>query len=268
MIRQMKSMAVAAFFAAWVGVSPVFAGGVDCPGDIDGNGSVEFADLLDVLTAWGPCPPPSVACPEDLDGDEMVGFADLLVVITNWGPCPVEGKATETELAGNSLSEYPFFEYVRALNVDASVEVAIDPTRFPISGDCDIYIVAAKTAAQWAGDPSLTDVTGGAQTETFGGATIQANTFTVSGGEGLSTDAGDGLGVPYDVVLDCNQNGVLDGGDYIDGLSAEEGGTPVHGMYKVHDTTQPGPHAVTELSSYSVGTVFGIVPTRTMQNTF
>ena len=38
---------------------------------------------------------------------------------------------TSTELAGNSLSEYPYFEYVTAFNEDASVALALDPTLFP-----------------------------------------------------------------------------------------------------------------------------------------
>ena len=27
-----------------------------CPADIDMTGTVDFADLLEVITAWGPCP--------------------------------------------------------------------------------------------------------------------------------------------------------------------------------------------------------------------
>ena len=65
---------------------------------------------------------------------------------------PVYAAAqTEAQLAGNSLPSYPFFEYVRAINEDATMEVAIDPSRFPgiVGQNCDIYVVAAKTASQW-----------------------------------------------------------------------------------------------------------------------
>lgn len=55
-----------------------------CPADFDGNGAVDFDDLLALLSAWGPC----LSCPFDLDGDLMVGFSDLLVVLQSWGPCP------------------------------------------------------------------------------------------------------------------------------------------------------------------------------------
>ncbi|MBT8485808.1 MAG: right-handed parallel beta-helix repeat-containing protein [Phycisphaerae bacterium] len=57
--------------------------GSPCAADIDGNGAVDFGDLLSVLSTWGACG----ACPEDLDGDGAVGFADLLAVLSVWGPC-------------------------------------------------------------------------------------------------------------------------------------------------------------------------------------
>ncbi|MEW4527440.1 choice-of-anchor X domain-containing protein [Maioricimonas sp. JC845] len=167
-------------------------------------------------------------------------------------------QVTATELAGNELSDYPFFEYVRAINENAPVRVAIDPTRFPdISGEtCDIYVVAAKTAAQWTVDPSLTDVrASGAQTETFSGTTIQGNTFQIAAASTLNADAGTGLGVGYDVVVDVDQDGQLSSGDFIDGMGDDAG------FYAVHDTTAAGPLAVTE-TLYSidpaVGATFGI----------
>lgn len=150
---------------------------------------------------------------------------------------------TKTELAGNSLPQYPFFEYVKAFNVNTAVKVAIDPTRFPtiVGKTCDIYVVNAKSASQWIADPSLTDVTpGGALTQTFSGTTIQANTFQVAGPSELNANAGTGLGVGYDVVFDCDRNGTLSDGDFIDGGRGEAG------FYVVHDTTAPGPLAVTE----------------------
>lgn len=170
-----------------------------------------------------------------------------------------QAAITQTQLAGNSLTEYPFFEYVKAFNENTTVKVAIDPTRFAgiVGQTCDIYVVEAKSAAQWAVDPCLTDVTtGGAQTETFSGSTIQNNTFQVTGSSELNADAGIGLGVGYDVVLDCDQDGQLSDGDFIDGMSNEAG------FYAVHDTTAAGPEPVTEAPLYSldpdVGASFGI----------
>lgn len=60
-----------------------------CPGDIDESGVVGFADLLSVLSAWGPCPGPCPpCCREDLNRDCSVGFADLIELLAAWGPCP------------------------------------------------------------------------------------------------------------------------------------------------------------------------------------
>jgi hypothetical protein len=51
------------------------------PGDVNGDGIVNFADVLAVIGAWGPC---AGACPADLDGSGDVAFADILVVLANW----------------------------------------------------------------------------------------------------------------------------------------------------------------------------------------
>ena len=54
-----------------------------CDADVDGNGEVDFDDLLLLLNAWGPCE----GCPEDIDGDDQVTFDDLLILLSLWGPC-------------------------------------------------------------------------------------------------------------------------------------------------------------------------------------
>jgi hypothetical protein len=173
-----------------------------------------------------------------------------------------------TELAGNPLGQFPFFEYVRAFNVNAPINVAIDPTRFPaIAGDtCDVYVLNHRTPAQWSANATLTDVTaGGMMTRAFVAGTIQANTFVVAAASELNANAGMGLGVPYDVVLDCDQNGSLNDGDFIDGLAGEAG------LYAVQDTTAAGPAAVTE-ESYSVpaglATTYGFPGTHLAQNLY
>ena len=59
-------------------------GVLQCPADLNDNGSVDFADLTSILAAWGACPD----CAADLDDDGMVGLSDLLVVLAAWGECP------------------------------------------------------------------------------------------------------------------------------------------------------------------------------------
>ena len=54
--------------------------------DLDGSGAVGTADLLGLLTVWGPCPDcPPAGCPADFDGDCQVGTTDLLILLASWG---------------------------------------------------------------------------------------------------------------------------------------------------------------------------------------
>jgi len=209
-------------------------------GDVTGDGITNSIDYSGVKPWYGTAVTEDTFLYDLTLSDPVINAIDGSFVKPRFGnsvSCP-EGEGTATELAGDSLAEYPFFDYVRTFNEDATVEVAIDPTRFPdiIGRTCDVHVVAAKTEAEWAGDPSLLDVTpGGPQTREFGGMTIQENTFTVAWPYDLSADAGSSLGVGYDVVLDCDQDGQLGGGDYIDGLADEAG------LYVVHDLTLRGP---------------------------
>ena len=57
-----------------------------CAADITGNGEVSYLDLLEVLSAWGPCSFPS--CAADIDGDGEIAYGDLLLVLSTFGPCP------------------------------------------------------------------------------------------------------------------------------------------------------------------------------------
>ena len=53
---------------------------VDCPGDLDGDGEVDGADLSFLLAAWNTAR--SIA---DLDGNGLVNGADLSVLLAAWG---------------------------------------------------------------------------------------------------------------------------------------------------------------------------------------
>ncbi|HTU64754.1 MAG TPA: hypothetical protein VMF52_02285 [Steroidobacteraceae bacterium] len=168
-----------------------------------------------------------------------------LLMIASTLSLAAHAAPVKVELAGNPLDRFPFFEYVRAFNTRMSVRVAIDPGRFPaiVGKTCDIFVVKHKTPSAWTANPSLLDVTpGGALRRTFVAGTIQANTVSVTPTLSLDDDAGASLGVPYDVVLDCDRNGVLSDADYIDGLGAQAG------FYMVADTTKPGPYAVATTS--------------------
>jgi len=59
---------------------------VSCPADLNGDGHVNVADLLDLLGSWGPCQ----GCAADINGDGAVNVSDLLELLAAWGPCPVQ----------------------------------------------------------------------------------------------------------------------------------------------------------------------------------
>jgi hypothetical protein len=63
---------------------------LSCAWDLNGNGSADFGDIIEILSQaahWGqPCPD---GCP-DLNGNGILDFGDILVVIGNWGPCPAK----------------------------------------------------------------------------------------------------------------------------------------------------------------------------------
>ena len=53
-----------------------------CIGDLNGDGSVNGADLTILLSAWGSDDPIA-----DLNGDGIVNGADLTILLSNWGEC-------------------------------------------------------------------------------------------------------------------------------------------------------------------------------------
>jgi ligand-binding sensor domain-containing protein len=63
------------------GVAELLIGDHAVPGDVNGDGTVDLVDLLQLLAAWGPCGP---HCPFDLTGDDVVDIEDLLIVLANW----------------------------------------------------------------------------------------------------------------------------------------------------------------------------------------
>ncbi|HIN83350.1 MAG TPA: hypothetical protein EYM90_00450 [Phycisphaerales bacterium] len=56
---------------------------VNCPEDIDGDGSIAVGDLLAIISAWGTSNPSA-----DVNNDGVVDVSDLLAVVASWGPCP------------------------------------------------------------------------------------------------------------------------------------------------------------------------------------
>lgn len=171
------------------------------------------------------------------------------------------------QLAGRPLAAYPFFEHAAAINRQSPVSMAIDPRFSYVAGKAaDVYVVAAKTAAQWDLDPTLLDVRGAAQAVSFpaGATTIQQNTFQLDAGllpgPNEAPSSGDvRLGIGYDVVIDFGMDGQFDPAvDLIDGYGDEAG------FYVVRDLAlgglktaiTRGPYPVSQLN-YSGGSFLG-----------
>lgn len=166
------------------------------------------------------------------------------------GPAPVPRAAAPAELAVRTLPAFPWVESVRAFFEGQNVSVALDTSVRPwtIGLTANVWVVAHRSAAQWDANPFLVDVRGVPQSVTFVAGSVQANTFVLS--NALSGDAGLGLGVGYDVVIDANGDGRLDEPDLVDGYGDEAG------FYVCKPTALPGPLAVTEVL-YSGGTWLG-----------
>ena len=56
-----------------------------CPGDCDGSGTVNFADLVSMLFEFGG-PGSMAGC--DADESGVVNFSDLVAALFLFGPCP------------------------------------------------------------------------------------------------------------------------------------------------------------------------------------
>ena len=167
----------------------------------------------------------------------------------------VRADVISAELAGNPLGQYPHFEFVRAFNADAPVNVAVDPAAYPalVGVTADIYVVAPGLGL---GD-ALVDAGAGAETKTFSGADVVANVVEVAAANELASDAGTDIGVPYDVVIDADRSGTLSNGDLRDGGATEAG------LYVVKDLVAGGPLATTCIGYAVGGTTPGFALERT-----
>ena len=233
----------AAFLAAAAGL--VFASAANaqgsCPADLDGDGQLTVFDFLEFQNLFA-----AGDLAADFDGDGELTLFDFLEFQNAFDMgCPT-GDIVSAELASEDLAEYPFADYVRAFSEGRSFMVSVDPSVADVpSGTVDIYVVADKTAAEWDADPTLVDARGISQPGTFGGGASTAdNQIEVGGVSFLNADAGENIGVPYDVVVDANRNGMLDAGDIIDGLDGA-------GMWLFKDLTTLGPAARTRVETYT-----------------
>lgn len=110
-------------------------------GDLDGDGTVGVADFLELLSAWGSCPPPCPAeCLEDLDGDDAVGVSDMLLLLAAWGP----NLGDPADLDGDG--QVGVIDLLALLQAFGPCPVLFPPTCLPdLDGTCDVGVTDMLT---------------------------------------------------------------------------------------------------------------------------
>jgi len=221
-----------------------------CPPDFNRDDVVDGTDLVVVLGGWGG------SGAADLDGSGVVDGSDLAIVLGGWGPCPAAPALMSIQLAGQTLPEFPWFEFVQAFNAGSPVSIAVDTNRLPeLSGtNADLYVTAPNPA--WSAGAALVDVRGMPQPISLITGGVAANTIAITGSAGLSASDGDRFGRGYDLVVDVNQNGVLDTDDLFDGAVAlaarDDVAKAAPGFTMLPNLTLNGPHAVAAPINYSI----------------
>lgn len=127
-----------------------------CDADLNSDGTVDALDLATVLSGWGK------SAAGDVNNDGAVDGEDLAALVSAWGAlCPI-GQPTEIKLACQSIAVAPFVSFVQTFTVGSAVRVGIDPALTPVTagGVADVWVVANRTAAEWATNDVLQDVRG------------------------------------------------------------------------------------------------------------
>jgi hypothetical protein len=139
---------------------------------------------------------------------------------------------TPAPLVGRPRSFAPLWQSATSFWEGEPVMVGLDPMRFPdrVGQSFDAYLVAHKSAEEWAADPTLVGLAG---TPVEGElATGELSPLLLG-----APDAGAGARAQYDVVIDQDRDGLLGPDDLIQGLGEV-------GMTVLGDLTVSGPHAV------------------------
>ena len=89
----------------------------------------------------------------------LAATGTAIVILSGATQAQIAGL-TARELAGNNLTQFPFFEYVKAINEGATVRFAIDPGTNPglVGQTVDLYVTTHKTIGGWTANPALVDV--------------------------------------------------------------------------------------------------------------
>ncbi|MAV51148.1 MAG: hypothetical protein CL829_00115, partial [Crocinitomicaceae bacterium] len=137
-----------------------------CPGDLDGSGTVEVADVLNLLSTYG-C---EQDCGEaDLDGDGAVGSSDVLLVLGYFGQ--------SCEANGPSVWTNPTFEVLFVDNVVYGSGLSHNGWGGPVVDTISLELDVYAPDNQEEGRPALVIIHGGGF---FGGSNEQGVLFDLS----------------------------------------------------------------------------------------
>ncbi|MGE3173689.1 MAG: hypothetical protein AB7O97_13780 [Planctomycetota bacterium] len=238
-----------------LGLTPALAafavGSIPAGGTLTLDYTLPWADAMHGTKIWLAAVTPDASTPTGLVASNGASLA----------------MVARPQLAGNPLTTFPFFEHVAAINRQSPVSLGLDTRfRFAAGRNADVYVVAARTAAEWDLNPALVDARGAAQPVTFpvGATSITQNTFlldagTLQGPNEAPTSGDPSIATGYDVVVDFGQDGQFDPEvDLIDGYGDEAGFYVVRDLALGGIATNParGPYAVSVLT-YTGGSFLG-----------
>ena len=155
-----------------------------------------------------------------------------------------------TDLTGlDTGAQFPFFRVLRTTNLGAPIKSAIDPAlnKERLNKKAAVYLVAHKSLAQWAADPTLTDVRGAPTPVTVQATSIKDNitligTAPIPGAYDVVYDFGNFPDDPANFTTD----GKLDPGDILD-----NGGVDQPSIMVEDSLTAAGPKAVAPAATYN-----------------
>jgi hypothetical protein len=166
------------------------------------------------------------------------------------------GIVLTPEIAGRPLAHRPYFTFVNNFPKGTDVYAALDPDALPaglVSQRAAIYVIAHKTAAQWAGSNALVDISGPGMTSAvkvvpivpgcinWNSTLVWPNPQT-PGKYDIAIDFGNNAPNPADFATDGTLDPPL---DMIDGYVRT-------GFYVTEDPSLPGPYAA-QIGSHDYG---------------
>lgn len=145
-------------------------------------------------------------------------------------------------LAGRALAGFPYLERVHAFTFDEQPQAGLDPAEHGDRAglETQAWVVARRSAEEWAADPVLVDAGDGPELVLISGLGLVEDTWTVWASDLVVEDGQ--VATSYDLVLDLDGDGALSPGDVFQGPTQDE-----PAFWALGELTRPGPHEVTTI---------------------